>query len=87
MELLPRERKIDIERVQKTALHVMLGGLYQSYGDALDLVGLETLDARRQNLCLKFAKKAVKHEKHTNWFVPNNITVHTIQYVLKFDAG
>ena len=76
---LTKRETIDIERVQKTALHVMLGGLYQSYGDAIDLVGLETLDARRQNLCLKFAKKAFKHEKHTNWFVPNNITVHTRQ--------
>ena len=54
---LTKREQIDIERVQKTALHVMLGGLYQSYGDALDLVGLETLDARRQNLCLKFAQK------------------------------
>ena len=72
-----KRENIDIERVQKTALHVMLGGLYQSY--ALDLVGLETLDTRRQTLCLKFAKKAVKHKKHTNWFVPNTITVHTRQ--------
>ena len=54
---ITQKEKIDIERVQKTALHIMLGGLYQSYGDALELVGLETLDARRQKLCLKFAKK------------------------------
>ena len=57
----------------------MLGGLYQSYGDALKLVGLETLDARRLKLCLEFAKKAVKHKKHTNWFVPNDINVDTRQ--------
>ena len=29
--------------MQKTALHIMLGGLYSSYGDALKLVGLDTL--------------------------------------------
>ena len=73
------ERKVDIERVQKTALHIMLGGTYQSYGDALELVELETLDARRQKLCLKFAKRAVIHKKHKNWFVPNDLTVDTRQ--------
>ena len=45
----------------------------------MELVGLDTLDARRTKLCLKFAKKAVKHKKHTNWFIPNEITVETRQ--------
>ena len=76
---LTNVEKMDIERVQKTALHIMLGGLYNSYGDALDLVGLETLDARRHKLCLKFAIKAVNHHKHKNWFVPNANAVSTRQ--------
>ena len=76
---ITQKEKVDIERVQKTALHIMLGEMYQSYGDALELVGLEMLDVRRHKLCLKFANKAVKHMKHTNWFVPNNLTVHTRQ--------
>ena len=50
---LTNVEKMDIERVQKTALHIMLGGLYNDYGDALDFIGLETLDARRHKLCLK----------------------------------
>ena len=74
----------DIERVQKTALHIMLGGKYIDYRSALDTVGLESLVARREKLSLKFAKKAVKHPKHTKWFVPNTNTVNTRQEKEKF---
>ena len=56
--------KMDIERVQKTALHIMLGERYENYADALDLVDLESLEARRRKLCLKFAIKAVNDHKH-----------------------
>ena len=69
----------DIERVQKTALHIMLGGKYNDYRSALDTVGLESLVVRREKLSLKFAKKAVKHPKHTKWFIPNTRTVNTRQ--------
>ena len=31
----------DIERVQKTAIHIMLGDGYKNYSDALEFVGLE----------------------------------------------
>jgi hypothetical protein len=60
-----------IERVQKTALHIMLGESYVSYRNALGVVGLQSLEERRHKLCLKFATKAVKHDKHSKWFVPN----------------
>ena len=54
-----------IERVQKTAFHIILGGKYLNYELALEALGCLTL-----NICLKFAKKALKHEKFSNWFVP-----------------
>ena len=62
--------KTDIERVQKCALHIILGDQYLSYADALETANLDSLDTRRENLCLKFAKKAVKDVKHSNWFKP-----------------
>ena len=49
----------------------MLEESYGSYRNALESVSLESLDKRRPKLCLKFAKKALRHEKHTKWFVPN----------------
>ena len=60
--------KQDIERVQKVALHIILGDQYESYSNALRLTNLVTLEARRDKLCIKFAKKAEKHEKHKMWF-------------------
>ena len=74
----------DLERVQKTALHIMLGGDYKDYGTALDIVGLESLEARREKLSLKFARKSVKHPKHTKWFVPNFRTANTRKEQTKF---
>ena len=43
---------------------------YLSYADTLDKANLASLDTKRENLCLKFAKKAVKDVKHTNWCIP-----------------
>ena len=56
------------ERVQKVALHIILGQKYENYKNALELTNLETLEERRDKLCLKFAKKAEKNVKHKNWF-------------------
>ena len=60
--------KADIERVQKAALRLILGDAYENYQNALEIANLETLDCRRDNLCLKFAKRASKHPKFKYWF-------------------
>ena len=70
-DALTQSCKHDIERVKKTALHIMLGDSYGSYRNALENVSLESLDERGHKLCLKFAKKALRQEKHSKWFVPN----------------
>ena len=60
-----------IERVQKTALAIILGPQYTSYPEALNILGLNTLKDRRASLCSNFAKKSLKHPKFTNWFEKN----------------
>ena len=62
-----KERK-DFERVQKNALHIILGEEYGSYSEALKKTNLETLDKRRNKLCLKFARKCEKNPKFKHWF-------------------
>ena len=59
-----------IERVQKTALHIILGDQYISYTQALNLVKLKPLAVRRDDICLKFAKQALKSPKFSTWFSP-----------------
>ena len=65
------ENVSQIERIQKTFLHITLGNRYQSYKSAIKLTGLQKLSDRRRKLCLTFAKKAQKHKKFTRWFKPN----------------
>ena len=69
----------EIERVQKAALHIILGEKYLSYRSALKQAGLQTLEFRREKLCLKFVKKAVKNPKHKKWFKVSHKTVKTRQ--------
>ena len=57
-----------IERVQKVGLHIILGDQYESYKNALKTTNLESLETRREKLCLKFGKKAERNAKHMNWF-------------------
>ena len=62
--------KLDVERVQKCAIRIILGFKYSSYTSALELLSLETLDKRRDKLCLNFALKTEKNNKFSHWFKP-----------------
>ena len=52
----------DIERIQRTALFIILGDNFMDYEVACTLMNIEPLNMRRDNLCLKFASKNVKQE-------------------------
>ena len=65
---LTKEEIYDIERIQKSFLHIVLGSDYDNYENALKLSKLETLQSRRITLCRRFATKAAKHPKHQHWF-------------------
>ena len=68
---LTQKCKSKLERVQKSALRVILGPRYINYSDALLKLNLETLDERRKNLCLKFAKKCLSVDKFKKMFPLN----------------
>ena len=69
--------QMEIERVQKVALRIILNSDYESYEQALELTGLQTLDDRRTALCKKFALQCVKNEKTRSMFPLNPSTVDT----------
>ena len=56
------EEKSDIERIQKSACHIIMGENYNSYKNALRTLGMVSLEERREMLSLNFAKKAEKNE-------------------------
>ena len=76
--------KQDLERIQKCASHIILGASYTNYKDALEALGLESLEERRNSLALKFALKSEKHEKFKAWFKPARKPVNTRAKPLKY---
>ena len=80
---ITKGEQIEIERVQKCALRIILKENYSSYDSALKVCGLETLKARRTHLCLAFAKKCVKHEKTQDIF-PLNTNENKTRWHEKF---
>ena len=58
---ISRGEELEIERVQRCALRLILGERYSTYEDALMVTNLKTLNERRVQLCRAFAKKCVKN--------------------------
>ena len=66
---LKAENILDLERVQKSAIKIILGKNYTNYETSLESLNLVNLEVRRSELCLKFAKKSLKNHKTKHMFV------------------
>ena len=78
-----------IERVQKSALSIILGQNYKSYNRALKTLKLESLFVRREKLCKTFAKKCEVSPKFSKWFkrkVKNVTTRGKVNKYCEIDA-
>ena len=75
--LTAKNRK-DLERIQKCAVSVIMGKNYTTYKEGLKCLNLETLEKRRESLCLKFAKGCLKNEKVKDMF-PVKINQHKMR--------
>ena len=53
----------------------MLGNEYKGYRQSLNILQIETLKGRREQLCLNFALKCIKNPKTWHMF-PENEKVH-----------
>ena len=74
---IPKGEEIEIERIQKVALIIILNKNYDNYEDALSLTGLVTLNERRVGLCRRFAESSVKSENTSHMFPLNPSSVKT----------
>lgn len=68
---LTNKNRSDLERVQKGAIRVIMGKHYTSYKNSLKVLNIDSLEKRREILCLKFAKKCTLNEKLKNLFPLN----------------
>ena len=57
---LTKKQQAKIERVQKSALSIILDKNYHSYEVACTIVQLEPLSSRREEICSRFIKKNLK---------------------------
>ena len=57
-----------LERCLITGLHMILQDKYLSFGNALNIAKMQSLKNRRIIQMTKFAKQALKSEKHSTWF-------------------
>ena len=71
---LTDENKADLERVQKSALRIILGDRYKGYKNALEKLDLQTLEERREKLCLRFALNCIDNENSMTKFHLNDKT-------------
>ena len=66
---LTQELSNAIEKVQKTALYIILGIYsHRDYYCNLAILDLEPLDQRRNKIAKNFASKIIKHPAHKNIF-------------------
>ena len=68
----------DIERIQKSAVKIILKHKYKDYDSALKELNLETLQKRREILCLRFAKKSLKLNNFKKMF-PLSKKLHSMK--------
>ena len=76
---ITEEEVQDLERVQKSAVRVIMGDQYENYEDSLNELDIEELAIRREQMCLNFAKKCVSNPKTSAWFPMNLLTEHDIR--------
>ncbi|KAI8517338.1 hypothetical protein Bbelb_059190 [Branchiostoma belcheri] len=67
---LTQAQRNQLERIQRRAVRTILGKNYTNYADACLLLGLVTLERRRDHLCLTFAKKLLQSPDYRHWFPP-----------------
>ena len=75
---ITKKNSSDLERVQRSALKVILGERYESYKEALKVLRMDSLEMRREKLCLKFAKQCLRHDKLKELF-PRHERIHDME--------
>ena len=83
---ITQEEISDLERVQKVATKVILQDRYTNHDQALISLNLDPLHSRREQLCLKFAKKCLKHKNTKEMFPLNSNLDQNLRVNQKFQV-
>ena len=72
----------ELESIQKAAVAIILNYNFKSYKKALQKLQISSLEFRRKELCLKFAKKTSETSKFDGWFRRSRETRMNRKYTL-----
>ena len=72
---LSQQNVNDLERVQKSAMKIILGNKYTGYKKSLLKLDILSLSESREQLCLQFALKCTRNSRTKNMF-PENKKMH-----------
>ena len=84
--MLTAENIIDIERIQKIVLKVILTDRYESYDQACVLLGTTSLETRRRQLSLKFALACLRISQHEHYFKQRKSTYYKLRKIKSFEV-
>ena len=76
---------MDIERIQKIVLKIILGQRYENYEQACQLLRTTTLQQRRQTLSLRFALACLKNPQHSHLFKPTQDSHYSLRNIKTFE--
>ena len=76
---LTQNQKDRLERIQKRALRIIFSRDYNDYTNALEQSKLQTLDKRRQDLCVAFFKKTLSLTDQFKQFLPQKQCTRTLR--------
>ena len=74
---LSQQNISDLQRVQKSAMKIILGNKYKGYKKSLLELNILSLSERREQLCLEFAIKCTKNPRTKSMF-PENKKTHNM---------
>ena len=83
--MLTKENIVDIERIQKIALKVILNESYSSYDLACSDLKTLSLESRRSDLSLSFALKCTKSKSHSHFFKQRTSTYYQLRKIKAFE--
>ena len=77
--MLTQEESDDLERIQKNVVRMILSERFSTYEEGLELLGLESLRQRREQLCLSFALKCCYSAKYKDLFQLTSDTEYNLR--------
>ena len=81
---LTKENEESLERVQKSALKIILKDNYLNYENACDQLGLTDLKTRRAYLFEKFTLQSLNHPHMKEYFTLNNKNDYSLRNIERF---